>query len=268
MNLLELKKMEELEKASGEEKKKLNKDDFAEQDDVPSLSMSVAKKEDLKKEHMSFEEMVAHLKSQGHSEESARKIAASIGRAKYGAKGMAERASAGMHKSEVEGRSYNQLKKEELEKGASQKGGSREKDYNQGVHRDIGERGQSWAGSLNQKAKRIAWEHGPGTGSTAIERAKEQHKKVLGEIKSIKPNFPSFGKSEVEGRSYNQLKKEELEKAIPKQPKPIAAIKHPKPIKAKSSMDAMPGKSDQMKMNKSEVIERAREVLRQLKNRK
>jgi hypothetical protein len=45
-----------------------------------------------------FAKMVAVLKRQGKSDEAARRIAASIGRKKYGAKGMARKAAAGRRK--------------------------------------------------------------------------------------------------------------------------------------------------------------------------
>lgn len=45
-----------------------------------------------------FKKMVRHLQSQGHSEESATRIAAYIGRKKYGAHEMAERAAESRHK--------------------------------------------------------------------------------------------------------------------------------------------------------------------------
>jgi len=41
--------------------------------------------EDVRKDYVGFDALVTKLKGEGHSEESARRIAASIGRAKYGA---------------------------------------------------------------------------------------------------------------------------------------------------------------------------------------
>ncbi len=45
-----------------------------------------------------FAKLVAQLQRKGHSAESARRIAASIGRKKYGAKAMARKAAAGRRK--------------------------------------------------------------------------------------------------------------------------------------------------------------------------
>jgi hypothetical protein len=49
---------------------------------------------DVQKEHVGFAEMVKKLEGQGHSNEKAKAIAASIGRKKFGAKGMEARAEA------------------------------------------------------------------------------------------------------------------------------------------------------------------------------
>lgn len=62
-----------------------------------------------KDEHIGFKKLTEKLEHKGNSAESAKKIAAYIGRKKYGAKGMAKKAAAGRAKDSSRARFHRAL---------------------------------------------------------------------------------------------------------------------------------------------------------------